>query len=120
MANLLGTEFINGRVEKTWSHIGDDGRKKITTEIIQDVEPVMDHAKMLGENAQRRSSFRFVAHVTGTQLEDACRIACKVWGVSFRECFSEVMQAKTDRAQGIWKTLTRGRDYAKLQARHWK
>jgi hypothetical protein len=120
MAKLLDAEWIGGRLERTWSHYGDDGRKKITHEVIQDVEPVMEHAKMLAQNQRSDSAFRFKAHITGTQLEGACRIAAKKWGVSFRECFSEVMLGKTDRAKSVIHMLTDGRDYAKLQAGYWK
>jgi hypothetical protein len=120
MATLLSQEWIGGRLEKTWVHIGEDGRKKITVETVQDVAPVMEDAKALSQNVNRNSVLRFKAHVTGTQLEEACRIASKVWGITFRDCFSEVMQGKTDRAKGIWRTLTEGRDFAKLQARYWK
>ena len=120
MKRLLSEEWVGGRLEKTWCHWGDDGRKKITVEVVQDVEPAMENAKFIAQNVDRKSDFRFMAHVTGTQIEDACRIASKLWGIPFRECFSEVMQGKTDRAKGIWRTLTEGRDYAKLQAKHWK
>jgi hypothetical protein len=120
MATLLSQEWIGGRLEKTWVHIGEDGRKKITVETIQDVEPVWEDAKFRAQNANRKSALRFKAHITGTQLEDACRIASKTWGIPFRECFAEVMQGKTDRAKGVVKILTEGRDYAKLQARYWK
>jgi|SRR4249919_1310544 len=120
MATLLSAEWNGGRLEKTWSHIGDDGRKKITVEVVQDAEPAIDHAKRAAQSANRDSFLRFKANVTGTQLEEACRIESKIWGVSLRECFSEVMQGKTDRAKSVWRTLTEGRDFAKLQARHWR
>jgi hypothetical protein len=120
MATLLSAEWVNGRLEKTWAHLGEDNRKKITVEVIEDVEPAIDNAKFLAENVKRDSVLRFKAHVSGTQLEDACRIECKIWGVKFHECFREVMQGKTDRAKKVWAMLTEGRDYAKLQAKHWK
>jgi hypothetical protein len=120
MATLLNVEWVDGRLEKTWSHLGDDGRKKVTVEVIQDVEPAIDSAKALAQSSKRDSLLRFKAHVTGTQLEDACRIECKVWGIPFYECFREVMQGKTDRAKKVWAMLTEGRDYAKLQAKYWK
>src|SRR5262245_39779905 len=120
MATLLSKEWVGGRLEKTWAHIGDDGRKKVTHEVVQDVEPVIEDAKFLAQHQSKESDLRFVAHVTGTQLEEACRIESKLWGVKFHECFREVMQGKTDRAQRVWKMLTKGSDFAKLQARHWK
>ena len=120
MARLMSQEWVGGRLEKTWAHFGDDGRKKITVEVFQNVDPVIENAKVIAQNVNGTSSFRFKANVTATQIEDACRIQSKVWGVSFRECFSEVMQGKTDRAKCVWRTFTEGRDYAKLQAKHWK
>jgi hypothetical protein len=120
MATLLSQEWVGGRLERTWVHLGDDGRKKLTVEVVQDVEPAIENAKALAQTASRESSFRFKANVTATQIEEACRIQSKVWGVPFRECFSEVMQGKTDRAKRVWRTFTEGRDYAKLQAKHWK
>ena len=115
MATLLSEEWVGGRLERTWAH-----DNKLTVEVVQDVEPVMEHAKVLAQNASRSSSLRFKAHVTGTQLEEACRIASAQWGMTFRECFSEVMQAKTDRAKSVWNNLTEGRDFAKLQAGYWR
>lgn len=120
MATLLSQEWVGGRLEKTWLHIGDDGRRKITTEVIQDCEPIFDNTKVLAQNQSSKSMLRFKANVPGTSIEDACRIEAKRWGVSFRECFSEVMQGKTDRAKSVWKILTEGRDYAKMQAKYWK
>src|SRR5262245_28056923 len=120
MATLLSQEWVGGRLERTWSHWGDDGRKKVTHEVVQDAEPVIDNAKMLAQNQSSESFLRFKANVTGTQLEDACKIESKLWGVKLHECFREVMQNKTDRAQRVWRLLTEGSDFAKLQARHWK
>ena len=120
MATLVGMEWVDGRLHKTWAHIGEDGRKKLTIETVQDVEPAMEHAKAMAQNANPKSFLRFKANVTGTHIEDACRIACKQWGISFQECFREVMQGKSDCAKSVWRTLTEGRDFAKLQARHYK
>lgn len=120
MATLLSAEWVGGRLEKTWSHEGDDGRPKITVETVQDVAPAMENAKVLGQSIKHDRFLRFKANVAGTHLEDACRIAAVVWGVKFSECFREVMQGRTDRAKGVWRTLTEGRDYAKLQAGYWK
>jgi hypothetical protein len=120
MATLLSAEWVNGCLEKTWAHLGEDGRKKVTTEVVHDVEPSIEDAKFHAENVNTNSDFRFKANVSGVQLAETCRIECKVWGISFLECFQEVMQHKTDRAKKVWAMLTEGRDYAKLQAKHWK
>jgi hypothetical protein len=120
MATLLSQAWVGGRLERTWSHIGDDGRKKVTTEVVQDCEPAIENAKLLAQNQNRNSLLRFKANVPGTSVEHACRIQAKLWGVKFHECFREVMQNKTDRAQRVWRMLTEGSDYSKLQARHWR
>ena len=115
MATLLGTEVNGGRLERTWAHDG-----KLTVEVVQDVEPVIENAKLMAQHSRETVLGRFKANVTFTQLEEACRINCKLWGVSLRECLSEVMRGKTERAQRVMRTLTEGSDYAKLQARHWR
>ena len=120
MATLLSAEWVNGRLEKTWLHVGDDGRKKVTVETVQNVTPAIENAKVHGQSVNKDSFLRFKANVTGTQLEDACRIASTQWGIKFSECFREVMQGRTDRAKSVWRLLTEGRDYAKLQAKHWR
>ena len=120
MATLLSQEWVGGRLERHWSHIGDDGRKKITTEVVQDCEPVIDNAKFLAQNQSRKSILRFKAHVTGTSIEAAASIQAKLWGVKQHEAFAEIMQAKTDRAKKVWNVLTEGSEYSKLQARHWR
>lgn len=120
MARLLDRQWNGGRLEKAWSFIGDDGRLKLGTEVIQDVEPAMEDAKLHAQNARPSVLGRFKANIPGVMLEEACRIHSKLWGIPFRECFSEVMQGKTDRAQKVIKTLTEGRDFAKLQARHYR
>jgi hypothetical protein len=115
MATLLSQEWVGGRLERTWAHDG-----KITVEVQQDVDPVFDHAKMLAQTQRRDGFLRFKGHVPGTMLEEACRIKSKLWGIPFRECFREVMEGKTGRAKSVWRTLTEGRDFAKLQARYWR
>ena len=120
MATLLDKEWVGGRLEKTWSEIGDDGRLKLIHEVIQDCEPAMDEAKLLGQHAKPTVLGRFKANVCGVHIEEACRIRCKAWGISYQECFREVMQGRTERAKDVWKALTEGRDFAKLQASHWK
>lgn len=120
MATLLSQAWVGGRLERMWLHIGDDGRKKVTTEVVQDCEPVIDNAKTLAQNQSRKSMLRFKANVPGTSIEDAARINCKLWGVKQHEAFAEIMQARTDRAKRVWNVLTEGSDYAKLQARHWR
>jgi hypothetical protein len=117
MKRLLGVENIGGRTSKDWLHVGDDGREKITTEITQDVEPVIRATKQMSD-AQLgvRGFVRFKANIPQTLLEDMCRAAAIASNQTVKDVFEEVMLGKTDRAQRIMRTLTQGRDFRKLQA----
>lgn len=117
MKRLLGVENIGGRISKDWLHVGDDGREKITTETVQDVEPIIRETKQISDaQLGRRGFMRLKANIPMTLLEDMCRASAEAWGCSAKEAISEVMLGKTDRAQRIIRTLTEGRDFRKLQA----
>lgn len=117
MKRLLGVENIGGRVSKDWLHVGDDGRDRITTEIVQDVEPIIRATKEMSDaQLGRRGDFRFVANIPFTLLEDMCRASAIAWGCSVKDAAAEVVSGKTERAQRIIRTLTQGRDFRKLQA----
>jgi hypothetical protein len=114
---LLGVENIGGRISKDWLHVGDDGRDKITTEITQDVEPVIRATKWMSDaQLGHRGAMRFKANIPFNLIEEMCKACSGAWGVTTREAFAEVMKGKTERAQRLIKTLTEGRDYRKLQA----
>jgi hypothetical protein len=117
MKRLLGVENIGGRTSKDWLHVGDDGREKITTEITQDVEPVIRATKQMSDaQLGNRGFVRFKANIPQTLLEDMCRAAAIASNQTVKDVFEEVMLGKTDRAQRIMRTLTQGRDFRKLQA----
>lgn len=117
MKRLLGVENIGGRVQKDWLHFGDDGRKKITTETVQAVDPVIRATKAMSDSQQgRRGWIRFKANILATVFEDMCKASASAWGCTVREAFKEVMEGKTDRAQRLMLTLTQGRDFRQLQA----
>lgn len=116
MKRLLGVENIGGRVQKDWLHIGNDGRERITTETVQDVEPIIKATKVMSDAQSGRSWIRFKANIPITLLEETCRLAAIDWGVRTRDAFREVMEGKTDRSQRLIKMLTEGRDFRKLQA----
>lgn len=117
MKRLLGVENIGGRISKDWLHVGDDGRDRITTETVQDVEPVIRATKEQSDaQLGRRGFLRLKANIPMTLLEDMCRVSALEWGCSAKDAVSEVMLGKTDRAQRIIRTLTEGRDFRKLQA----
>ena len=114
---LLGVENIGGRIQKDWLHTGDDGKPRITTETVQDVEPVIRATKVQSDaSLGKRGFLRFKANIPFTLIEDMCKASAPQWGVTVREAFAEVMQGKTDRAQRLIRTITEGRDFRKLQA----
>jgi hypothetical protein len=117
MKRLLGVENIDGRISKDWLHVGDDGRDKITTETVQDVEPIIRATKQMSDaQLGRRGFMRFQANIPSVLLEDMCKAAAIASNQTTKEVFEEVMLGKTDRAQRIMRTLTQGRDFRKLQA----
>lgn len=113
---LLGSEWAGGRVEKYWLHSGPDGRDRITVETVQDVQPIMD-AVHVQRSMPQGKDLRWKATIPNTVFEETCRITAQVWGVEPSVVFKEIMDARTDRAQQVMRTLTEGRDYRKFQAK---
>jgi hypothetical protein len=114
---LLGVENIGGRISKDWLHVGDDGRKKITTEITQDVAPVIRATKQMSDaQIGQRGALRFKSNIPITLLEDMCKAAAIASNEQTKDVLAEVMLGETERAQRIMRTLTEGREFRKLQA----
>jgi hypothetical protein len=117
MKRLLGVENIDGRISKDWLHLDDSGREVITTETVQDVEPIIRATKQMSDaQIGHRGFMRFAANIPSVLLEDMCRAAAMASGEAVKDVFAEVMKGETDRAQRIIRTLTQGRDFRKLQA----
>lgn len=114
MKRLLGTERNGGRVERYWQHWGDDGKKKITVETVEDGEIAIKRARRLAQ--ERHRDVRYKATIPATMIDDISKIEAQRWGVSVREAFAEIVAARTDRAKRVWRTLTQGRDFSRLQA----
>lgn len=117
---LLGTEQNGSAVDYYWKHIGDDGREKITVETREDGEHAIKRAKLEGEKHNPHSDVRHIASIPGTMISDAAKFEAQRWGVSVREAFSEILANRTDRAKKVWKMLTQGRDFNKLQSRSYR
>lgn len=117
MARLIDVEQVGGLTHKTYVHNGDDNKDLITTHTSQDVEPIFKRAKELSQTKDK--NFRSKAVIAGNVVNEACYNASKLWGVSPREAFQELVNAKTDRAKSLWKVLTEGRDFRKFQAKHY-
>lgn len=115
MARLLGQERNGDRMDRWWLHSGDDGKDRITVETIEDVEPVFK-AVQAHREAPKSKDFRHVASIPQTVVDEVCRVNAKIWGINSAQVFAELMDNKTDRAQSIWRMLTKGSDYAKFQS----
>ena len=120
MARLLGQEWIGGRLRKDWLHVGEDNRDKITTEIIQAVDPVFESIKRSAQMEKPKAQFRLKARIPSTLLEDTAKTSAALWGVKYLDAFAEIMQQKTDRAKKALKILTDGSDYSKIQAKTYR
>ena len=115
---LLDIENSGGIVHRTYSHIGDDGKKKITVKSTQDTAPLMARAKML-KQTENSKDFRFKASIPANLINDAAYRAANLWGVSAQKAYSEILAGKTDRAKKLVKMLTEGRDFRKFQAKNY-
>lgn len=113
---VFARENIGGRVQLWHRHTGPHGEPQVTVETVQDVEPVIRHAKAQRE-ITRNSDFRFRGAIPATVIEDVSKINARLWGCKIGEAFTEIMQAKTDRAKRVWKTLLGDSDYSKLQGK---
>lgn len=117
MKRLLGTEVRGDCIDYYWLHVGDDGRERITVQTTQESDPIIARVKKISDQPRdNKSSFRFKASIPGTMVDDICRINSSLWGIPKREVFAEMVSARTDRSQRIWRMLTEGRDFRKLQA----
>jgi hypothetical protein len=117
---LVGIESDGFRTFKTYRHLGDDGKDKITTTWSEDVSKVFDSVKRITEGERSRSDMKLKAQLPATLIDEVSKINAGLWGVSTREAFSELIQCKTDRAKKAMKTLTEGSDYSKLQAKSYR
>ena len=113
----LGVERRGDVVDTYYQHLGDDTRKKITIQSVQDVEPIMEQIKAEAQNAMK--GFRLKARLPAVVIDEACKVCARIWRISVKDAFSEILNQKTDRAKHALKVLTEGRDFRKLQAKHY-
>lgn len=113
----LGIQRRGDIVDTYYQHLGADNRKKITIQSVQDVEPIMEQVKVEAQNQMK--GFRLKAKLPAVVIDEACKVCAKVWNISVKDAFSEILTQKTDRAKHALKVLTEGRDFRKLQARHY-
>ena len=116
----MGVEKLGNLINSDYLHTGDRGQKVITTVTTEDPTPVFHKAKLLAQSVKSGGDFKYKASISENMINEACNQASKTWGISRREAFSELVGAKSDRAKAVWKLLTEGRDFRKLQAKHYQ
>lgn len=117
MKRLLGVERIGNRIQRDWMHWGDDGRKKITTTVVEDVEPVFEQVRQMADANRGNRDFRYKASIPMTVIDDMANKLAPKWNLRPREVYQELISSKTDRAKSIWRMLCSDREYRKFQAR---
>lgn len=115
---LLGTEKLDALTHKYWLHSGDDGKDRITVQTTQDVTPVINRVKNMAGRGDR-AGFRHVATIPSTIIDEICRVEAQRRNARAGDVFTELVGNKTRWAIGVWENLTQGRDYRKLQGKHY-
>jgi hypothetical protein len=105
MARLMGSEVVNGVLEKHFMH-EEGGEKKLTIQRVQDSEPILMANREQFNSASSsygKSDLQKVASIPIVVLENICTAR----GIKF----PELMACKTDRAKSIWNEILNGRDF---------
>lgn len=118
MSRLIDVEYSGNRVLKTYAHLGEDGRKKITTETVEDIRPILKSLKDVAQNP-KKSDFRLKASIPFTLLDDESKKCSKIWGCTMKDAFAEIVSCNTDRGRRVIKKLTEDLDFKALQARNY-
>ena len=113
MSRLLDREINGNRITSYFQQYDEAGKPEIIIHNAEDVEPVFKRAKFLKENSGK--TFRFKASIPLNVIDEVCKIKAVEWGITKREAFSEIIINETGRAKNVWKVLTEGRDFRKLQ-----
>lgn len=115
---LLDQEIIlPGVVQKTWRHTDGAGNDNITVENVQDVEPIFNQVK-LGAQANSKD-MPLLAQIPVVVIEETSRVCATNWGMRVKDAYAEIVNNKTGRAKQVWAILVTGRDYRKLQTKHY-
>ena len=117
---IMGVEQSGTLTHTDYLHTGDSGQKVLTTVTSEDANPVFHKTKLLAQSAKSGGDYKYKASISQNMINEACAQAARTWGISRREAFSELIGAKTDRAKAVWKILTEGRDFRKMQAKHYQ
>lgn len=112
---LLSTENIGGRIERWYR----DADGKVVVETIQDAEPILDANKREYNNAPsdfRKGSFHKMASIPAAVIDKVCNEGLPEAGID-KISFRELVAAKTDKAQRIWKYLLNAREFRSFRTR---
>lgn len=120
MSRILGSEVVGNRVHTYHSHLGDDGKKKLTIETKEDVSPIISGVKFLAQNQNKKSDFRFKCSIPLTVIDETAKKMAHYWGVTPKQAFEELTSSKSDRGKQAMKILSESMDYRKLQAKHYR
>lgn len=115
---LLGAERNGALITTDYLHYGDDGKKKITSQTTQDVEPILGKVKTIAQT-QNSKDLKFRGSVPFVMVDAFCQEKAKDWGMRPKDIMAELVQNKTDRAKAFWANQLKGRDYRKLQAQNY-
>ncbi len=119
MAKLLSVGNRGGRVERIWSHYGDNNQRQFTVEVVEDFEKAMNQLKREKQAESSKSSFRVKAELPMTLIDELSKQSAALWGISVKDAFAELMSQKSDRGKKALRLVTEGRDFRKFQARHY-
>ena len=110
MKQLLDVERIGNRTHYWWKH-WDDGEKKITLQTYEDVQSTLDANKRAYNDAPKRfeNPVNKIASIPFNVVEHFCKIN--------KISFSEMQEAKSDRAQKMWNRLLNDPDLRNFRTR---
>jgi hypothetical protein len=118
MKRLLHTEQTVTGTEKWWYHTGDDGKSALTVETVADVEPVLNANKRQYNDAPSQfGDLAKVASIPSVVIEKTAVGCAKLWNISVRAAFSEIINNKTDRANQVWRELLNSREFRYFRTR---
>ena len=108
---LLGSEYVPGGIEKTWSHLGHDGREKIT------VETTIDVAPLLKRNAEERASSTGFMKGDMHKFAEFDGVTLDAFARKNGMTFGELLLGRSDRAIRALNGLLNGREFSAFRTK---
>ena len=112
MKRLLGVTNIGGRIERDWLHTDNLANDVITTETVQDVEPIIKRNRDKYNSASDsfgKGELHEIAEIPATVIEQKWRES----GMPFRE----VIGGKSDRAVKFWNEILNAPEFRYFRTR---